>query len=108
MEDGKFGIAMLVSLASMIMYFILRGMFVTHAQYMNFMMLMFGILAAFGSIATLVLAVIQLNDSFSRGMSVVFLIGAVIMGACSYFFFQQVGADEQLVIRALGFIGGVI
>lgn len=108
MEDCKFGIAMLVSLATMIMYFILRGMFVTNAQYMDFMMLIFGIGAAFGSFVTLVFAVIELNDHHSRGISVVFLIGAVIMGACSYFFFQQIGADGQLVIRSLGFIGGVI
>ena len=108
MESGKFGIAMLVSLASMIMYFILRGIFVTHAQFTDFMMLMFGIGAALGSFITLVFAVIELNDSFSRGMSVVFLIGAVIMGACSYFFFQQIGAGGQLIIRSLGYIGGII
>ena len=108
MEENKVGVAMLVSLASMIMYFVLRGMFVTHAQYMDFMMLVFGILAAFGSITTLVLAVIELNGRSNRGMSVVFLIGAVIMGACSYVFFQQIGANGHLVFRTLGFIGGVI
>ena len=108
MEDGKFGIAMLVSLASMIMYFILRGMFVTNTQYMDFMMLMFGILAAMCSFITLVCALTALNDRIDKGMSAVYLIGALIMGACSYFFFQQIGANGELVIRSLGFIGGLI
>jgi hypothetical protein len=108
MESGKFGIAMLASFASMIMYFILRGMFATNTQFTDFMMLLYGILAAFGSFITLVFAIIELNDHHSRGVSVVFLIGAVIMGACSYFFFQQIGTDGHLVIRSLGYIGGLI
>lgn len=108
MEDSKFGIAMLVSLASMIMYFMLRGVFVTHAQFMDFMMLMFGILSAIVAVVTLVFAIMELNDRFNRGMSVVFLIGALIIGACSYFFFRQIGTGEHLIIRSLGYIGGII
>lgn len=108
MEKDKFGIAMLVSLVTMIMYFILRAMFVTNTQFMDFMMLLYGILVAMCSFITLVCALSALNDHSNKGMSLVFLIGAVIMGACSYFFFQQIGEGGHLVIRALGYIGGVI
>lgn len=108
MEENKLGVAMLLSLVSMIMYFMLRDVFVTHAQFMDFMMLMFGIVSAIISFTTLVFSIMELNDRFNGGMSVVFFISALITGACSYYFFQQIGTGEHLIIRSLGYIGGLI
>lgn len=105
MEDNKFEVLIIMSVISTIAFFVLKDIFKTHTQFMDFMRTLYVCAGVLVSAISAIGAAIALRDR-EIGICIVCMLVTVLLMTLSMLTLQQIGVHDDIIPAAIMCFGG--